>query len=212
MKSILLTLFISMGLFASANHTAKILEAFPSAGYTYMKVQEDKKDFWIAMTQRDVKVGETISFTEQSWMKDFHSKTLNKTFALILFASDIQKTASQSGRVDLAKVKTNIMDSKYQEKGTITVAELFENPNKYVSKTITIKGLVTKASVGIMKRSWVHIGDGSSFKSMDDIVFTTTGDVPTVGSVVYAKGIVEKDVDFGFGYFYRVIVQNSSFK
>lgn len=208
MKSILLTLFISLGLWASANHTAKILETFPSAGYTYMKVQENQKDYWIAMTQRDVKVGQKISFTEQSWMKDFHSKTLNKNFDLILFASDIETPQ----RVNLVKMKTNIMNSEYKEKNTITVAELFSNPDKYVSKTITIKGVVTKISEGIMKRNWVHLSDGSRFNNADDIVFTTTQEMPNIGTVIYATGIVEKDIDFGFGYFYKVIVQNSTFK
>jgi ABC-type antimicrobial peptide transport system ATPase subunit len=104
------------------------------------------------------------------------------------------------------------MESKYKEKNTITVAELFANRDKYVGKSITIKGKVIKTSQGIIKRNWVHIEDGSRFSNMDDLVFTTTSTVPKVGDIVYASGIVIKDKDFGYGYFYPVLVEHASFK
>ena len=207
MKKIALSLLLSIGLYASTIHTAKVLETMSSGGYTYMKVQENKNSFWIAMTQRDAKVGQTVKFSEQGWMKNFHSKTLNRSFDSILFAGDIQ-TQTQK----LETIKPNIMNSQYKEKNTITVAELFANRDKYVGKKITVKGKVTKTSEGIIKRNWVHIQDGSRFSNMDDLVFTTTSTVPKVGDVVYASGTVIKDKDFGYGYFYAVLVENSNFK
>ena len=207
MKKIALSLLLCIGLYASTAHTAKVLETMSSGGYTYMKVQEDKKTFWIAMTQRDAKVGQTIKFSEQGWMKNFHSKTLNRSFDSILFAGDIQ-TPQQ--RVE--SIKPNIMDSKYKENNTITVAELFANRDKYVGQTVTVKGKVIKTSEGIIKRNWVHIEDGSRFSNMDDLVFTTTSSVPKVGDIVYAKGTLIKDKDFGYGYFYPVLVEHTSFK
>lgn len=207
MKYLLLSLLLVLGLQASSNHTAKILETMDSAGYTYMKIQEDKEIYWIAMTQRKVKTGDSITFTEQSWMKNFHSKTLNRTFDKILFASNdvdapIKKVSSTP----------NIMTSELKEKDTVLIADLFANPSKYEGKVITVKGVVTKISLGIMKRNWVHVTDGSRFNNKSDLVFTTTKEVSKMGEVVYATGTVEKDIDFGFGYFYPVIIQNSSFK
>jgi NADPH-dependent ferric siderophore reductase len=193
---------------ASSQHSAKILESLESGGYTYMKVQEGKDDYWIAMTQRAVKVGETIEYTEQGWMKDFHSKTLNRTFDNILFAGDKTATPAMAA---LEKIAPNVMSSKYQEKGTISIAELFANRDKYAGKEVVVKGKVAKTSVGIMRLNWVHIKDGSNFANMDDLVFTSTQDVPKDGEVVYAKGIVVKDKDFGYGYFYPLIIQEAHF-
>ncbi|MDF1874361.1 hypothetical protein JHD48_01280 [Sulfurimonas sp. SAG-AH-194-I05] len=207
MKYILTILLLSLSVFASTSHEAKILEILESGGYTYMKVQDKKVKYWIAMTQRKVKVGETISFIEQGWMSKFQSKTLNRTFEKILFASD-----KVQGRQSLKDIKPNIAFSKYKENNTVIIAELFANRDKYVGKEIIIKGKVTKTSIGIIKRNWVHINDGSRFQNMDDIVFTTSGNVPSVGDIVYAKGTVAKDVDFGYGYFYPIIIQKSSFK
>ena len=193
---------------ASTPHSAKILESLESGGYTYMKVQEGKDSYWIAMTQRAVKVGDTIEYTEQGWMKDFHSKTLNRTFDNILFAGEKSATMRDKSLSE----KPNEMNSQYQEKGTISIAELFANRDKYVGKEVVVKGVVTKCSVGIMKLNWVHIKDGSNFSNMDDLVFTSTQDVPKDGEVVYAKGTVVKDKDFGYGYFYPLIVQEAHFR
>lgn len=207
MKKIVTALLLSGALFASAPHAAKVLETMSSGGYTYMKVQDAKESYWIAMTQRTVKVGDTIEFTEQGWMKNFHSKTLNRTFDSILFAADKSTPAIEK----LKTVKKTVMESKYKEKGTVTIAELFKNREKYAGKTITIKGKVAKSSTGIMKLNWVHLRDGSNFENMDDIVFTTTQPVPANGAVVYAKGEVVIDKDFGYGYFYPVIIQKAEF-
>ena len=207
MKKTLGALLLTLGLFASAPHSAKVLETLNSGGYTYINVQEGKNNYWIAMTQRDVKVGENIEYTEQGWMKNFHSKTLDRTFETILFAGD--KTTPAATQV--ADAVVNKMDSTYQEKGTLSIAELFSNRDKYVGKIVTVKGKVAKTSTGIMGLNWIHIQDGSNFSNMNDLVFTSTQDVPKDASVVYAKGTVVKDKDFGYGYFYPLIIQEAHF-
>ncbi len=211
MKKTLLALLLTASLFGASTHTAKVLETMSSGGYTYMKVQEGQKDYWIAMTQRDAKVGQNISFSEQGWMKNFHSKTLNRTFKSILFAGNVSANSDSKAETS-HKVPKSQMHSKYEQKDTLSIAELFANPKKYVNKIVTVKGKVTKTSNGIMKLNWVHIEDGSSFKGMNNLVFTTTQTSPKIGEVVYAKGKLIKDKDFGYGYFYPVIIQESSFK
>jgi len=208
MKKTILGLLITCSVWAASNHSAEVLETLESGGYTYMKVQEGKNSYWIAMTHRDVKVGETIKYAEQGWMKNFHSKTLNRTFEDILFASTVTKQAPKKQ----IQEKANKMDSSYQEKGTLSVAQVFANRDKYLGKVITVKGKVTKTSNAIMKLNWLHIQDGSNFSNMNDLVFTSADPVPAVGEVIYAKGILVKDKDFGYGYFYPVIIQNASFK
>ena len=208
MKKILFTLLLALGLNA-ATFTGVIQEKLSSGGYTYMKVQEGKNNYWIAMTQRDVKVGDTISYTEQGWMKNFHSKTLNRTFENILFAGNAE---SKVKRPLIEERKSSKMTSDYAQEGVISIAELFANRDKYVGKIITIKGKVTKTSNAIMKLNWLHINDGSNFQNMDDLVFTSTQTLPKTGEIIYAKGLVVKDKDFGYGYFYPLIIQEAAFK
>lgn len=206
MKKILLVLLLATGLYATT-HSAKVIESLNSGGYTYIKVQEGSESYWIAMTQRAVTKGATIEYNEQGWMQNFHSKTLNRTFDKILFASD----ATTASALQKAASKPDVMGSQYKQNGTITVAELFANRDRYVGKKVRIRGQVTKTSAQIMKKNWVHIQDGSSFQGQDDLVFTTTAKMPKQGSVIIAEGLVVKDRDFGYGYFYPVIVEESTF-
>ena len=206
MKKVLLALLLATGLYA-VTHSAKVVEALNSGGYTYIKVQEGSESYWIAMTQRAVTKGSTIEYNEQGWMQDFHSKTLNRTFDKILFASD----ASTASAPQKAPSKPDVMGSQYKQTGTITVAELFANRDKYAGKKVRVRGKVTKTSAQIMKKNWVHIQDGSSFQGQDDLVFTTNAKMPKQGSVITAEGLVIKDKDFGYGYFYPVIVEESTF-
>ena len=199
MKKTLLTLLLSATLFATTQHTATVLESMSSGGYTYMKVQDGSKNYWIAMTQRAVSKGDTISYSEQGWMQNFHSKTLNKTFDSILFAAN----ATPKSTPKLQNLTPSKMNSNFQEKGTHSIAELFANRDKYVNKTVTVKGKITKTSNGIMKLNWVHIQDGSNFQNMNDLVFTSTQIPPKVGSVVYATGKLIKDKDLDMAIFIR---------
>ncbi len=207
MKKILSVLLITMSLMASSTHTAKVVETLNSGGYSYIKVQEGSKLYWIAMTQRPVKVGEGISYNEQGWMQNFHSKTLNRTFDKILFASD----ATVSTHQETLTHQPDVMNSKYKLKETLTIAQLFANRDRYVGKKVKVRGVVTKTSAQIMKKNWVHLQDGSRFQGQDDLVFTTQSKMPEVGSVVIAEGVLVKDKDFGYGYFYPVIIETAMF-
>ncbi|MFT7860070.1 MAG: GW dipeptide domain-containing protein [Sulfurimonas sp.] len=208
MKKTALALLLGISLYAATTHTATVLENMNSGGYTYMKVDDGKNKYWIAMTQRDVKKGSKISFTEQGWMKNFHSKTLDRTFDNILFAGDIAAKPAQQQ----VKYKPNIFKSPYKQADTITIAESFKNRDKYVGKTVTVRGKVTKVSQQIMGKNWVHVQDGTRFSNMDDLVFTTKDNTPKAGDVITAQGTLVKDKDFGYGYFYPVIIEESNFK
>jgi len=206
MRSLLLTLLLSMGLYA-ASHSAKVLESIDSGGYSYIKVDEKGKKYWIAMTERPVKKGDVITYDEQGWMTQFHSKTLDRTFEKLLFASDVVTPSVQQK----VAAKPDIMSSEFKQSGTITIAALFADRSRYAGKKVRVRGRVTKTSAQIMKRNWVHLQDGSSYRGQDDLVFTTTGKMPAKGSVVTAEGTVVVDKDFGYGYFYPVIVEDTAF-
>lgn len=67
----------------------KVLDVTTGAGYSYLQVEAAGKTFWIAGTQVTAKKGDVISYIENVIMENFHSKTLNKTFDRIVFASSV---------------------------------------------------------------------------------------------------------------------------
>jgi len=77
---------------ASGNRDSqgKVLSVNNAAGYSYLEVEmEGHTVFWLAVPETSVNVGDTISWQGGSMMRNFSSKTLNRTFEEILFAGGI---------------------------------------------------------------------------------------------------------------------------
>ncbi|MBU2520869.1 MAG: hypothetical protein KKD50_01430 [Proteobacteria bacterium] len=63
-----------------------IVEFKDVTNYTYLLLEDKTGKVWAAIPKTPVKVGEEIAIANIAVMKDFHSKTLEKTFDFILFA------------------------------------------------------------------------------------------------------------------------------
>ena len=218
--SVTLALLLTSPLSWSIDHTGTILETMNSGGYTYAKIKENQKEFWIAGTNTVVKVGDVISFSEQMNMPSFNSKTLNRTFKDLLFVGSITQGSSVASA---PPVSTNSVHEKIaapvakvskleKAEGGFTVSELFSKKAELKGKMVKVRGTVVKVSNGIMKTNWIHIQDGTGSTGTEDIIFTAKTDTANVGDVVLASGTLVTDQDFGYGYKYAVIVENSSFE
>lgn len=64
----------------------KILEFKDVTNYTYLNLEDTTGQIWAAVPKTFVKVGQEIEISNIMVMVDFHSKTLDKTFDIILFA------------------------------------------------------------------------------------------------------------------------------
>lgn len=93
------------------------------------------------------------------------------------------------------------------------VGELYTKKAELKGKIVTVKGKVIKISRGIMGKDWVHVQDDSLIKKESEVIFTAAMDSSkvVVGQMVTAKGTVKTDVDLGAGYFYSVLVEDSTF-
>jgi hypothetical protein len=73
-------------------------------------------------------------------------------------------------------------------------------------KVIKVKGSVTKFNPQIMGKNWVHIQDGSEFQGTFDLTITTDLEV-TLGQIMTFQGKIALDKDFGYGYSYKVLME-----
>ena len=67
----------------------KVLESMDASGYTYLNVQTDAGEKWVAVNQTKVEVGEEIAFMDGMVMQNFFSKSLDRTFPEIIFSSGL---------------------------------------------------------------------------------------------------------------------------
>ncbi len=106
-----------------------------------------------------------------------------------------------------SKVNIEKMDVKIEPcEGCITISNLIANKQSFSGKVIKVKGKVTKFNPEIMGKNWVHIQDGSEFHGGFDLTITTDKRV-SVGDTLTFEGKIVLDKDFGYGYFYSVLME-----
>jgi hypothetical protein len=71
----------------TSGNEGKVLATLDAPGYTYMELANTEKRFWIAAPTTKVKVGDRVRFEQSLVMKNFNSKTLNRTFDQIIFVN-----------------------------------------------------------------------------------------------------------------------------
>lgn len=70
--------------------TGTVSETFDSGGYTYILLDNGDDKIWAAVGSTKVEVGQELTLTSGPVMKDFHSRSLNRTFPEIIFSAGIQ--------------------------------------------------------------------------------------------------------------------------
>ena len=76
-------------------------------------------------------------------------------------------------------------------------------------KTVKIRGKVVKVNNGIMKRNFLHIQDGTGGQGTNDVTITSD-QTANVGDEVTVTGTVVLNRDFGFGYMYPILIEQST--
>ena len=195
--------------------TVKVLEVEQVANYTYLLVKAKGPEYWIAVPTMAAQPGETYQYQGGMLMEDFESKELDRTFDKVLFLEALY-SESAGARQEVqevtpgSQVKTEKSDVKVESvEGTVSIGELFSNPGSYEGKSIKIRGEVTKFNAAIMDRNWVHLQDRTESKGKFDLTATSTESF-MVGSVVTVEGVVTLNQDFGYGYSYEILLENTT--
>ncbi len=192
-------------------HAVEVLEHTNAQNYTYMKVSENDKEYWIAVPQREVKEGDILYYSRSMEMKNFNSKTLNRVFESILFVEDISTTINEINPevVQHPKVKsTQKLDLTIEpvSEGK-TIEQIYAEKEALAGKTVKFRGMVTKYNPDIMGMNWLHLQDGTGTENFD--IAVTTKDNTENGKLVIVEGTVALNKDFGSGYSYDLIIENA---
>jgi len=193
-------------------HTVKVIETLETQKYTYLKVQENGTDFWVATIKGNFSVGETYHYTGGLLKRNFKSVEHNRIFEELYLVSNIVPLnhGNQSTQVaEKNEEPTTITDTKVQVDGSLPIAEIVERAEDLDGQVIQVSGKVVKVNPNIMDLHWIHLKDGS--KDDYDLVLTMAGSsaIPSVGNEVTYKTKVVLNKDFGAGYSYELILENA---
>ncbi len=196
-------------------HQVVAVEAIQVNSYTYIKVKEGDKEYWMAITTMDVKKGETLYYETAMEMKNFESKELKRTFDSIFFVDNLSKIPPATAQgIKASPQKPTIEKEEVSVTpavGGITISQLFSNTGSYANKSVKINGKVVKVNNGIMGKNWAHIQDGTNGNGEYDLTVTTMDKV-SVGEVVTFEGKISLNKDFGYGYSYKVLLEDAKAK
>lgn len=77
-----------------SDYSGVVAETMNAAGYTYIKLKTKTDSIWAATRETKVKKGDYVVVESAFPMHDFHSKSLNRTFDVIYFASDLKQSSA----------------------------------------------------------------------------------------------------------------------
>ena len=215
----LLFLFVSFNLLSTSvsADTGTVISTMDASGYTYVEANMGDKNIWLAGPKTKLAKGDSITVKLGQPMRNFHSKSLKRDFSAIYFVSGFSgstssEASSPTGHAPINGSKAitatkNITPNKpvKRAKGGKTIAEIIAGKKDLSGKKIKLRGQVTKYNPEIMSKNWIHLIDGST----DEDLIITTKDTVKVGQVVVVEGTVVLDKDFGYGYFYKLLIEDA---
>lgn len=193
----------------------KVIETMDSGSYTYVQVDTGEEKYWVASPPIALKTGSMVAFIPNMQMKKFVSKTLDRTFDTIYFVGQIitDQADAHAGSANSTTGSTSVNNADNVDVGSIkkaangiTIDQALTEKQKFAGETVQVRGMVVKYTPKVMGKNWIHIRDSSS---ATDLVVTTSGAVAK-GDVILVSGKLQLDKDFGYGYIYDVLLEDST--
>lgn len=208
-----------------------VVETMDAGGYSYVLLDMDGEQRWIAGPVTAVAVGDKLITGAGMEMQNFKSRALDRVFEVIYFVGSIEHddghshesvdattspdphgsdgTVAMGGGASQHMTLENAgVQGVEQAVGGMTVAEIYERSADLTDRTVKVRGRVVKFTSNIMGMNWIHIQDGSGTEGTHDLT-VTTGATVQVGDLVLVEGPVSVDRDFGAGYRYAVIIEGA---
>lgn len=212
---------------ATSMHEVIVKEILQAKEYTYLLVDENGHEKWIAGPKMVATVGAKYFYDSELEMNEFESKDLGKVFDQVFFVDalhDKPKNTDKSVSPHMksphgsphssGRVKVDQKEGIHLEKlsDVTSVADVYANKKELNGEPIKVQGIVVKINEQIMDRDWVHIQDGTGEGETCDLTITTKEIGFNLGDTVVCIGKLAADKDFGYGYAYPVIIESGVFE
>jgi len=203
--------------------TGTVVETMESGGYVYIRLEDG---VWIAANTFAVSKGDVIKYSGAMEMNDFHSTSLDRTFESILFVAAAGLVSSDDSTGSAMPMAGHAGTDMPMQKpvaavapapGEITpladgktVAGIFAGSDQLKDTVVSMNAKVIKISRNIMGKNWITLQDGTGTEP-DNRLIATSQEVVEPGDLVVVKGTVKTDIDLGYGYEYKVLLEEATF-
>ena len=193
-----------------------VAETMDAAGYTYVLIDTDGQQLWIAGPETAVEAGDIVQASTRMPMVDFRSDSLDREFDVLYFSGTLQNlsnpapVAETQPAAPAANAAVVEVDVEALEAGQ-DIAYVYANKEELAGQEISLRGKVVKYNQNIMGTNWIHIQDGSGNADDGTNDLTVTSKATTaVGETVVVTGTLILDKDFGSGYTFPVMLDDAT--
>lgn len=162
----------------------KVKETLNSSGYTYVLLESNGKNTWVAIPETKITIGQEMSFIAGQEIKNFQSKTLNRTFDTIMFSAGISGKPEKVG--DFMKKHT----AQKETPGAISgkVVESMDSAG-YTYVYLDKDGKRTWVAIPLSK---INIGSTMSFKPGKEMTnFKSDSLKRTFDTIIFSAGPID---------------------
>lgn len=197
--------------------------------YTYLKLSTAEGELWAAVpSTSNVTVGQRVTVLESTRMTDFPSKTLNRTFATIVFGELAGEAPAPTGGPGLPAghppvgnapppsspqdTVARALEATRQAEPALSlrVVDVFSERQSLVGRLVRVKGTVTKVT-SVSGTTYAHVVDGSgSTASKDDDLLVILQSPVAPQAQVTVTGRVSLNKDVGIGASWPVALEGAT--
>jgi hypothetical protein len=204
--------------------TGIVAETIEAGGYVYLRLEDGT---WIAANIFAVSAGDTVQYSGGMEMNGFHSTSLDRTFDSILFVSEAGLAGDKGNDMTAAAMNAHgSMGMQVPKPASIiapapgevkaledgkTIANIFTESSGLNGQVVSLRARVMKVNENIMDKNWITLQDGTG-SDPDNRLLATSLETVTPGALVVARGTVVTDVDLGYGYKYKVLLEEVTFE
>jgi hypothetical protein len=193
-----------------------VAETMNSAGYTYLLIESGAIRYWAAAPQQDVEVGDVVQTVLGMAMRDFTSKTLNRSFDVVYFVGAVENLSRPTLPVEqpetgyVGEEEHVIVDVTELEPGQ-NIDFVYANKDSLAGQQVSLRAKVVKFNANILGANFIHIQDGSGdvANGSNDLTVTSTA-AAAVNDEVLITGTIILNKDFGYGYEFAVLMEDAS--
>ena len=193
-------------------YTGAVTETMNSGGYTYVQIDTGSEKVWAAGPTTEIKVGDKVTITREMPMANYHSNSLNRDFDVLYFVGGFSgqgigspHSLAQAHASAGKQVETGPIPDIKKAEGGKNIAEIIAQQKQLAGQRVKVRGKVVKYNPNIMRKDWIHIRDSSTDK---DLTITCQAEVK-LGDVILADGKLALDKDFGYGYVYKIMLEDA---
>lgn len=186
----------------SNNAPTRVTQVVARGATQLLRVEQGELSTWVAVPDASAKVGDYVLLGRGAPRYNVEIPEIGETAGVIV---DI----SHARAVDFATAQ-RVVDASIPD-DAISVAEVYADLDALADTEVVVHGIVTRVA-GAIGWYWVHMRDssGDPDRAALDLTIQTRDNVMEGQRAAY-RGVLRKDVELGFGYFYDALVREAAY-